>query len=168
MQDALARFEEADEIAPGQRHGPQHDRSLLSQARSATTRPLLSFNTALELVAIFTDARNNRGATYLTLGQFRLAEVDFMAVLGDTTYPHRWEVYYNLGLTYLQREQLGAAEENLRKAIMAPQPVFDAFIKLSEIAEDQGKLRRGDPTPRRRPVEVSGADRSRSPARALS
>lgn len=136
--EALERFQEADRISPGNAtihnmiglcylHMEQHDRALAS------------FNKALDLIPSYTDAQNNRGVTYLALGQYRLAEVDFVAVLSDSTYPHRWRVYYNLGMTYLQRDQLGAAEENFRKAITAPQPVPDAYQRLSELAHHQGK-----------------------------
>ncbi|MEJ2583289.1 MAG: hypothetical protein P8127_16930, partial [Acidobacteriota bacterium] len=93
---------------------------------------LENFNQALELVPLFTDARNNRGATYLAMGQLHLAEVDFVAVLGDSTYPHAKQVNYNLGLTYLERSQHGAAEEAFRQAIIPPKPVFDAYLRLAE------------------------------------
>ena len=102
-------------------------------------KALTEFNEALELVPSFSDARNNRGATYLAMKQYSLAEVDFLAVLGDPTYPHRWDVYYNLGMTYFQRGQLGAAVENFRRAANASAPVFEAFLRLAEIAEQQGK-----------------------------
>jgi tetratricopeptide (TPR) repeat protein len=135
--EALLRFEQADKISPGNTtvhnmiglchlHMEQHDQALAS------------FNRALDLTPSFTDAQNNRGVTYLALRQYRLAEVDFVAVLSDSTYPHRWRVYYNLGMTYLQRDQLGAAEENFRRAITAPQPVPDAYMRLSELAHIQG------------------------------
>lgn len=136
-QEALLRFEQADKISPGNAtvhnmiglcylHMEQHDKALAS------------FNRALDLIPSYTDAQNNRGVTYLAARQYRLAEVDFVAVLSDSTYPHRWRVYYNLGMTYLQRDQLGAAEENFRRAITAPQPVPDAYMRLSDLAHNQG------------------------------
>jgi Tfp pilus assembly protein PilF len=136
-QDALMRFQEADRISPGNAtihnmiglcylHMEQHDRALAS------------FNRALDLIPSYTDVQNNRGVTYLAVRQYRLAEVDFVAVLSDSTYPNRWRVYYNLGMTYLQRDQLGAAEENFRRAIAAPQPVADAYLRLSQLAHNQG------------------------------
>jgi Tfp pilus assembly protein PilF len=135
--EALLRFEQADKISPGNAtihnmiglchlHMEQHDLALAS------------FNRALDLIPSYTDAQNNRGVTYLAVRQYRLAEVDFVAVLSDSTYPHRWRVYYNLGMTYLQRDQLGAAEENFRRAITAPQPVPDAYMRLSQLAHHQG------------------------------
>lgn len=137
--DALARFTEADRIAPGNAT-VQNMMGLCHLRLEQYDRALASFNTALELIPSYSDARNNRGATYLTLGQFRLAEVDFIAVLGDATYPHRFEVYYNLGMTYLERGQIGAAEDNFRRAAGAQSPVYDAFLRLAEIAEDRGEL----------------------------
>jgi Tfp pilus assembly protein PilF len=135
--EALDRFEQADTIAPG--NATVHNMIGLCHLKMGQyDQALTSFNTSLDLVPSFTDARNNRGVTYLSLEQYRLAEVDFLAVLGDSTYPHRWEVYYNLGITYLQRDQLGAAEENFRKAVTSPQPVFDAYIRLSQIAAQRG------------------------------
>jgi tetratricopeptide (TPR) repeat protein len=100
---------------------------------------LAAFDRALTIVPGYTDARNNRGATYLATGQYHLAEVDFIAVLGDSTYEHRKQVYYNLGMTYLQREEPGAAGENFRRAVILPNPVFEAYLRLSELAQRNGE-----------------------------
>ncbi len=138
-EDALEEFKVADKIAPGNVTNMNMiglcylDLNQLDQA-------LLSFDQALRLIPAFTDARNNRGATYLALGQYHLAEVDFVAVLADSTYPYRRQVHYNLGLTYMQRGQLGAAEENFRKSILPPNPVFDGYLKLAQLAQQQGNL----------------------------
>jgi Tfp pilus assembly protein PilF len=137
-EEALKRFEEADRIAPG--NATVHNMKGLCLLRlERYDRALHSFEKALDLIPSFTDARNNRGATYLALGQYHLAEVDFLAVLGDNTYPHRWEVYYNLGMTYLEQRQLSAAEENFRRAITASVPVYEAYIRLAEIKQQQGE-----------------------------
>jgi tetratricopeptide (TPR) repeat protein len=139
--EALQRFQEADRIAPG--NATNHNMMGLCHLRQGQfDQALENFNQALELVPLFTDARNNRGATYLAMGQLHLAEVDFVAVLGDSTYPHAKQVNYNLGLTYLERSQLGAAEEAFRQAIIPPKPVFDAYLRLAEIAQRQGQLAR--------------------------
>jgi tetratricopeptide (TPR) repeat protein len=136
--EALERFVEADRVAPG--NTTVHNMIGLCHLKlGAFDQALTSFNRSLDLAPSFTDARNNRGVTYLRLNQLRLAEVDFLAVLGDSTYPHRWEVHYNLGITYMERDQLGAAEENFRKAIMSPQPVFDAYMRLADIVIQQGQ-----------------------------
>ncbi|MEJ2188874.1 MAG: tetratricopeptide repeat protein [Acidobacteriota bacterium] len=136
---ALERFQQANRIAPG--NATVHNMIGLCYLRSGQyDLALQSFNTALELVPGFTDARNNRGATYMAMGQYHMAEVDFIAVLGDSTYPHRKEVYFNLGMTYLQRGQMGAAEENLRKSIILPNPVFDGYLALAQLAQRQGEL----------------------------
>jgi Tfp pilus assembly protein PilF len=139
LNEALEQFREADRIAPG--NATVFNMIGLCEMRLGNFETALSsFDKALQLVPGFTDARNNRGATYLAMGEYHLAEVDFMAVLGDSTYPHRKQVYYNVGLSYLQRNQLGTAEENFRKAIILPSPVFDAYIRLAEIAQRQGDL----------------------------
>jgi len=131
--EALDRFVEADRVAPG--NTTVHNMIGLCHLKLGEfDQALTSFNISLELAPSFTDARNNRGVAYLSLQQYRLAEVDFLGVLSDSTYPHRFEVYYNLGVTYLQRDQLGAAEENLKRAITSPQPVFDAYMQLADIA----------------------------------
>jgi Tfp pilus assembly protein PilF len=136
--EALSRFQEADDIAQG--NPTVHNMIGLCHLKLGEYHEAIEeFNRTLDLAPSFTDARNNRGVTYLTLKQYRLAEVDFLAVLSDSTYPHRWEVFYNLGLTYLQRDQLGAAEENFRKAVAAPQPVFDAYLKLATISTNRGQ-----------------------------
>lgn len=143
LEEALEQFLEADRIAPG--NATVFNMIGLCEMRlGKLENALSSFDKALQLVPGFTDARNNRGATYLAMGQYHLAEVDFMAVLGDSTYPHRKQVYYNVGLSYLQRNQLGTAEENFRRAIILPSPVFDAYIRLAEIAQRQGDLDRAE------------------------
>lgn len=136
-QEALLRFEEADKVSPGNAT-VQNMIGLCHLNMEQYDHALASFSKALDLIPSYTDAQNNRGVTYLALRQYRLAEVDFVAVLSDSTYPHRWRVYYNLGMTYLQRDQLGAAEENFRRAIAAPQPVVDAYLRLSQLSHEQG------------------------------
>jgi len=139
FEEALERFQEADRVAPD--NATTFNMIGLCEMRMQhLDKALVSFDRALQLMPGFTDARNNRGATYLARGQYHLAEVDFMAVLGDSTYPHRKQIHYNLGLSYLQRSQLGAAEENFRKAIILPNPVFDAYIRLAELAQRHGQL----------------------------
>ena len=139
LEQALENFRKADRIAPG--NATVHNMIGLCHLRMGSyDEALLSFNHALQLIPDFSDARNNRGATYLAMGQFNLAEVDFFAVLADSIYPYRKQVYYNLGMTYLQRSQLGAAEENLRKSIVEPNPVFDGYFRLAELAQRQGRL----------------------------
>jgi len=139
FEKALENFREADRFAPG--NATVHNMIGLCHLRMGSyDEALISFNRALQLIPDFTDARNNRGATYLAMGQFSLAEVDFFAVLSDSIYPYRKQVHYNLGMTYLQRSQLGAAEENLRKSIVEPNPVFNGYFRLAEIAQRQGRL----------------------------
>ena len=140
-QDALEAFQTADRVAPGN----ATNMNMIGLCYLNLGQPdlaLKSFDQVLRDVPQFTDARNNRGATYLSMKQYHLAEVDFIAVLGDSTYPHRRQVYYNLGLTYLMRGQPGAAEENFRKSILPPNPVLNGFIQLAELAEQQGELER--------------------------
>ena len=137
-EEALERFHEADAASPG--NATVYNMiGLCHLSLAQYDKALAQFDRALTVIPGFTDARNNRGTVYLTLGQYRLAEVDFIAVLSDSTYPHRWKVYYNLGITYLQRGQIGAAEENFTKAITAPLPVFEAYLRLAEIARAQGR-----------------------------
>jgi len=139
MEEALEQFHEADRIAPG--NATIFNMIGLCEMRLGNyDTALVSFDKALRLLPGFTNARNNRGATYLAMGQYHLAEVDFMAVLGDSTYPYRKQVYYNIGLSNLQRSQPGTAEENFRKAIILPSPVFEAYIRLAEIAQQRGEL----------------------------
>lgn len=136
---ALEAFKKADSIAPGN----ATNKNMIGLCYLRIGQPdqaLKSFDEALQLVPGFTDARNNRGATYLSMGQYHLAEVDFVAVLADSTYPHRRQVFYNLGITYLQRDQLGAADENFRKSIAPPNPVYGGYLQLSQLAQRQGEL----------------------------
>ena len=139
FEDALKRFQQADKIAPG--NATTSNMIGLCQMKLGDyPGALASFSRALELVPLYTDARNNRGAVYMAMGQLHLSEVDFVAVLGDSTYPRRKQVFYNLGLVYLQQGQLGAAEENFRRAIIPPNPVYEGYLRLSELAQRQGEL----------------------------
>ncbi len=138
-QAALKHFEEASRLEPG--NATAYNMIGLCELRlGKPAQSIDAFNKALALIPSFSDARNNRGVAYLELRQYRLAEVDFLAVLADTTYPHRWQVYYNLGMTYLEMGRLVAAEENLRRAAHAPMPVFYATLRLAEVQQKQGKL----------------------------
>jgi tetratricopeptide (TPR) repeat protein len=139
LEEAIEAFEQADRIAPG--NATVHNMLGLCSLRLGNLDDgLASFNRALLIIPGFTDARNNRGVTYLSMGQYHLAEVDFIAVLGDSTYPHRKQVYFNLGLTYLRRDQFGAAENNFRRAIITPNPVAEAYVQLAGIAQRRDKL----------------------------
>jgi tetratricopeptide (TPR) repeat protein len=137
--EALEKFKEADRVAPGNATNSNMI-GLCHLRKGELDEAFAYFDHALQLVPLFTDARNNRGATYLAMGQYHLAEVDFLAVLGDSTYPHIKQVNYNLGMTYLARDQLGAAEESFRRSIIPPNPVFDGFLQLAALAQRQGEL----------------------------
>lgn len=96
------------------------------------------FNQALQLAPTYSDARNNRGASYVQLNQFSMAETDFLTVLSDNLYENRTGVYFNLGSLYYGRGNLLAAEENLRKAAVASGPI-DAYLLLARVQEQLGK-----------------------------
>ncbi|RLE36629.1 MAG: hypothetical protein DRJ61_00410 [Acidobacteria bacterium] len=134
---ALDKFKKADKVAPG--NGTVLNMMGLCHLRlERYDQALLSFDKALAQIPAFTDARNNRGATYMAMGQYRMAEVDFIAVLSDSTYPHRFSVFYNLGMTYLQRGLTSAAKENFHNALDPDQPVFEAYLRLAEIEQQEG------------------------------
>ncbi len=136
--EALKRFEHAAALTPT--NTTVHNMTGLCHLQMGNLdEAIAAFDRALGLTPSFTDARNNRGSAYLAEGKYQLAEVDFLAVLADTTYPHRWEAYYNLGMAQLQQGRLAAAEESLRRAAFAPVPVYPAFLRLSEIALRQGR-----------------------------
>jgi len=137
--DALKQFEKARKLQPT--NATVYNMIGLCYLRKGQFHEALkAFDHALELIPSFSDALNNRGLTYLAMKQYRMAEVDFLAVLADVTYPHRKEVYYNLGMTQLGRGDLRAAEENFRKAIVPPRAVFEAYLRLAEIFQKQGRL----------------------------
>ncbi|MEW6336642.1 MAG: tetratricopeptide repeat protein [Acidobacteriota bacterium] len=96
------------------------------------------FNQALQLAPTYSDARNNRGAAYVQLNQFSMAETDFLTVLADNLYENRTGVYFNLGSLYHSRGNLLAAEENLRRAAVASGPI-DAYLLLARVQEQLGK-----------------------------
>ncbi len=137
-QEALERFLRAQAISPT--NATIHNMVGLCYMQMDKVEDAMSaFDRALGLAPSFTDARNNRGFSYLAQGKAQLAEVDFLAVLADTTYPHRWESFYNLGMAQLQQGRLGSAEESFKRAAYAPVPVFDAYLRLAEIAQRQGQ-----------------------------
>ncbi len=139
VEEALQQFLEADKLAPG--NATVYNMIGLCHMRLGDfDKALTAFDQAIRLIPGFTNARNNRGAIYLEMKQYHMAEVDFVAVLGDSTYPYRKQVFYNLGMTYLERDQFGAAAENFRRAIILPDPVFEAYLRLSEIAQRHGEL----------------------------
>lgn len=105
--------------------------------RGNPQKAMESFNQALILAPTYTDARNNRGAVYLQLGQLAQAEADFLGSLTDPTYANRAGVLYNLGSLYLRRGNLQAAVENLRRATSQGGPV-EAFVALAEVEERLG------------------------------
>jgi tetratricopeptide (TPR) repeat protein len=106
--------------------------------RNNATAALDSFNRALQLAPSYSDARNNRGAAYLALGQVAAAESDFLTVLADQYYANRPGVYFNLGSLYNARGNIAAAEENLRKAATPAGPV-EALVLLGSVEEQLGK-----------------------------
>lgn len=101
-------------------------------------RALQLFTDALQLAPSYSDARNNRGTAYLQLGQWAMAEADYLGVLSDRTYANRDGVYFNLGGLYFQRGNLAAAEENLRKA-SSPSGPIEALLLLGQVEERLGK-----------------------------
>lgn len=137
--DALKKFRKAEKLQPT--NATVHNMIGLCYLRQGRFPDALhAFDRALELVPSFSNALNNRGLTYLAMKQYRMAEVDFLAVLSDITYPHRKEVYYNLGVSQLERGDLRSAEENFRKAIIPPRAVFEAYLRLAEIFQQQGRI----------------------------
>ncbi len=100
---------------------------------------LRSFNQALVLAPNYADARNNRGAAYVQLKQYSMAESDFLSALGDDTYANRGGVYFNLGSLYLATGNLAGAEENLQRSTKAAGPV-EAYYLLGQVEEKLGKV----------------------------
>ncbi len=137
FEEALKKFTHADRIAPGNAT-TENMLGLCYLNLSQNDQALAAFNKALRLVPNFTDATNNRGLTYLAMGQYRMAEMDFRTVMSDSTYPHHWAMYYNLGLTYLRRGMTVAAEESFTKGMTAPRPVYEAFVRLAELKAGTG------------------------------
>ncbi len=136
---ALEKFKESNELQPG--NATNFNMLGLCYLRLGEyDQALQSFSSALDYAPTFTDARNNRGATYLAMGQFRMAEVDFSSVLSDSTYPHMKDTFYNLGITYMQRDLNGAAEENFERAIVKPGAVFEAYLRLASLKQENGDL----------------------------
>jgi tetratricopeptide (TPR) repeat protein len=111
--------------------------NLIGQAelqRGNAATAVEAFSRAISYAPTYTDARSNRGTAYAALKQYSLAEADYLTALADTTYANRTGVLYNLGVLYLQRGNLAAAEENLRRAATASGPV-EAYALLGQVDE---------------------------------
>ena len=133
VDEGLARYRVAVKLQPA--NPTIHN--LIGQAelrRRENVKALDAFNQALTLAPTYTDARNNRGATYVALGQLSLAEADFLSALTDNLYANRAGVYYNLGAIYVARGNLAAAEENLRRAATPAGPA-EAFVLLGQVQQ---------------------------------
>jgi len=138
VDEGIAKYKAAIKLQPG--NPTIHN--LLGRAELERNQPaaaLAAFNRALQLAPSYSDARNNRGAAYVALGQMAAAESDFLTVLADQYYANRPGVYFNLGSLYNARGNLAAAEENLRKAAAPAGPV-EALVMLGEVEERLGKL----------------------------
>jgi Flp pilus assembly protein TadD len=133
VEEGLARYRAALKLQP--ENPTIHN--LVGQAelqRQEVVKALDAFNRALSLAPTYTDARNNRGAAYVALGQYALAEADFLSALTDNLYASRAGVYYNLGSLNLVRGNLAAAEENLRRAATPAGPT-EAFVLLGQVQQ---------------------------------
>lgn len=135
---AAERFQAARKLQP--RNPTVHNVLGVAELRRHNPQAALqAFNQALALAPSYSDARNNRGAAYLQLKQYAMAESDFLAVLSDTTYSNRAGVLFNLGSMYMLLGNMTAAEENLRRATASGGPV-DAFLLLAQVEERLGRL----------------------------
>ncbi len=133
---AVEHFQAARTLQPG--NPTVHNVLGVAELRRRSAQAAVaSFNQALELAPTYSDARNNRGAAYLQLGQLAMAEADFLAVLSDATYANRAGVFFNLGSLYLRKGNLSAAEENLRRSTASGGPV-DAYLALAGVEERLG------------------------------
>jgi Flp pilus assembly protein TadD len=133
VDEGLVRFRAALKLQPAN----PTIYNLIGQAelrRRDNVKALEAFNQALALAPTYTDARNNRGATYVALGQLSLAEADFLSALTDNLYANRAGVYYNLGALYVARANFAAAEENLRRAAVPAGPV-EAYVLLGQVQQ---------------------------------
>ena len=133
----MARFRKAQKLQPG---NPTVYNVIgmaqLQQGKAADA--LQSFNDALSLAPNYADARSNRGAAYVQLKQYSMAESDFLQVLSDDTYANRAGVYFNLGSLYFALGNLGGAEDNLRRSSKLAGPV-EAYFMLGQVEERLGK-----------------------------
>lgn len=135
---AVEHFQAARTLQPG--NPTVHNVLGVAELRRRNPQAaIVSFNRALELAPTYSDARNNRGAAYMQLGQTAMAEADFLAVLSDATYANRSGVFFNLGSLYLRKGNLPAAEENLRRSTSSGGPV-DAYMALASVEEKLGHL----------------------------
>jgi type IV pilus assembly protein PilF len=105
--------------------------------RGNGVKALECFNRALDLAPAYTDARNNRGVTYRQLGQPAMAEVDFLAVLTDSTYANRAGTLLNLGALYMSQGNYEAAQTNLHKSTRLYGPA-EAYHMLGQVEQHLG------------------------------
>lgn len=137
FKEGMAKYDQALKLQPD---NPvlQNVIGMAELQQGHADKALDAFNRALQLVPKYSDARSNRGAAYMQLGQFSMAEADFLSVLTDNTYANRAGVLFNLGSLYFARGNLTAAEENLHRSAMSAGPV-DAYFLLGQVEERQGR-----------------------------
>jgi tetratricopeptide (TPR) repeat protein len=138
IDDAMAKYRAALTLQPA--NPTIHN--LLGVAelqRGNAPKAIEHLTRALQLAPSYSDARVNRGTAYLQGNRLAEAEADFLTVLTDRTYPNRTWVFTKLGLLYLQRGDLAAAEENLRKAAVPSGPA-EAYLVLAQVEEKLGKI----------------------------
>ena len=144
VETGIEKYQQALKIAPT--NPTVHNLMGLAELkRNDPTAALQCFNRALVLAPSYSDARNNRAAAYLAMGQSSQAEADFLHVLSDRMYANRPGVYFNLGSLYFSQGNLAAAEENLRKAAVPSGPV-EAYLMLGRVEDRLGNAEEAEAT----------------------
>jgi Tfp pilus assembly protein PilF len=103
--------------------------------------PLTLFTTILKHNPGVTRVRHNLAMTYSDLGKVDLAQAEYETILKDDPNPYP-QTLHNLGLIYLQKNQLEEGEKMLLKAIeISPKfyPSYDYLIQLYKFKGDLPK-----------------------------
>ncbi len=101
--------------------------------------PLTLFSTIVKHNPNMTRARHNLAMTYSELGKIDLAQAEYETILKDDPNPYP-QTLHNLGLIYLQKNQLADGERLLLKAIEISPKFFPSYDYLIQLYKFKGDL----------------------------
>jgi len=113
---------------------------LAHYAGNDLTHAIAAYREALRLDPKFSDAHNNLGSAYSTLGDYAQAKEQFNAALADPNYSGAAAAHYNLGLIAQEAGDLAGAEHEYARALERDSRFYDAAIRHGEVLEKLSRL----------------------------
>lgn len=131
-QRALVNFQKALAAEPG---NPDifNGLGLVYFARNELDSAVQNFKKALELDPALAEVHNNLGSALAVQGKKEEAIVHFQAALKSLNYPTPENVYYNMGLIYLDSRDYDQAAHHFNQAINYRATFAPAYLQLGRI-----------------------------------